>query len=86
MMQLEVNNSHNHISYYLCSIFLLHCKLYINAPYVCISCRGKHCSVFLMAYIFSPWFPQALVESIEKTSPKVSCFLAAYCEICLECT
>ena len=35
---------------------------------------------------FSPWFPQALVESIEKTSPKVSCFLPAYCEICLECT
>lgn len=26
------------------------------------------------------------MESIEKTSPKVSCFLAVCCEICLECT
>lgn len=35
---------------------------------------------------FSSLFWQALVESIEKTSPKVSYFLAVCCEVCLEYT
>ena len=75
-MQLEVNNLH--MFHFTSAVFF--------APYICIFCWGEHCSVFFVTCICAPFFRQALVESIEKTSPKVSCFLAVCSEICLECT
>ena len=83
MMQLEVNYSHN-----LCSILL---------QYFCIillcTMHLQCFSAFIVTYMYnysmscvSPFVWQALVESIEKSSPKVSSFSAVCLEICQELT
>lgn len=69
-----------YVSYDL-SIFLL----FSYAPCICISFSGV-VVYFHDLHVFLLLFLQALVDSIENSSPKVSCFTAVLCEICLEYT
>lgn len=75
MMQLEVNNSH---MFHMISVFSYYFLMHHAFAFPFLVLYDLH--VFLLLFL------QALVDSIENSSPKVSCFTAVLCEICLEYT